>query len=86
MPSVPNLGRRLRQDLEVDPIAVIPHDAKLFGSAANNGQMIAEVEPKGRVAEIFADLANLVTGRSEARKVKRGLFDPLLARLAVKRA
>ena len=41
--------------IEVEPIAIIPHDAKLFGSAANNGQMIAEIEPKGRVAEIFAE-------------------------------
>ena len=37
--------------IEIDPVAVFPHDAKLFGSAANNGQMIAEIEPKGRCAE-----------------------------------
>ena len=28
--------------VETDPTAIIPHDAKLFGAAANNGQMIAE--------------------------------------------
>ena len=54
--------------IEIDPVAVFPHDAKLFGSAANNGQMIAEIEPKGRCAEIFADLANTVAGRSGTRK------------------
>ncbi len=36
--------------IEVEPTCVIPHDAKLFGSAANNGQMIAEIEPKGKTA------------------------------------
>jgi pilus assembly protein CpaE len=87
MPKRPEIPvAEFAKTVEVEPIAIIPHDAKLFGSAANNGQMIAEVEPKGRVAEIFADLANLMTGRAEARKAKRGLFDPLLARLAVKRA
>ena len=59
--------------MEMEPFAVIPHDAKLFGAAANNGQMIAEIEPKGKIAEIFADLANEVAGRGEARKAKRGL-------------
>ena len=30
--------------VETGPTSVIPHDAKLFGAAANNGQMIAEIE------------------------------------------
>lgn len=72
--------------IEVDPIAVIAHDAKLFGSAANNGQMIVEVDAKSKPAEIFLDLANLIAGRAEQRRAKRGLFDPLLAKLAAKRA
>jgi len=72
--------------VELEPLAVIPHDAKLFGSAANNGQMIAEIEPNGKIAEIFADLARAVTGKSEVRKPKRGLFEPLMAKLGRKRA
>src|SRR6185437_10496104 len=39
--------------VETDPTAIIPHDAKLFGAAANNGQMIAEIEPNGKTAQIF---------------------------------
>ena len=66
MPKRPEISvAEFAKTIEVEPIAIIPHDAKLFGSAANNGQMIAEVEPKGRAAEIFADLANLVAGRAE---------------------
>jgi pilus assembly protein CpaE len=72
--------------VEMTPFAVIPYDAKLFGAAANNGQMIAEIEPKGKIAEIFADLANEVAGRGEIRKVKRGLFEPLIAKFVGKRA
>jgi pilus assembly protein CpaE len=72
--------------VEIDPAAILSHDAKLFGAAANNGQMIAEIEPNGKSAEIFVDLASLIAGRAETRKPKRGLFDPLMAKLARKKA
>jgi pilus assembly protein CpaE len=71
--------------IEAEPFAVIPHDAKLFGAAANNGQMIAEIEPKGKVAEAFGDLAAKLAGRAEARGAKRGLFDPFFAKLMGKK-
>jgi pilus assembly protein CpaE len=71
--------------VEVSPTAIIPHDAKLFGSAANNGQMIAEVEAKGKTAEVFADLAATLAGRTEQRKTGRGLLDPIIARLGRKK-
>jgi pilus assembly protein CpaE len=72
--------------VELEPLAVIPHDAKLFGAAANNGQMIAEIDANGKVAEIFADLARAITGKTEVRKVRRGLFEPLMAKFGRKRA
>ena len=71
--------------VEIEPAAVIPHDAKLFGAAANNGQMIAEIEPNGKTAEIFADLASALAGRAEVRKPKRGVLEPLMAKLGRKR-
>ena len=72
--------------VEIDPVAVIAHDAKLFGSAANNGQMIAEVDPKGRTTQIFVQLASVIAGRVDAAKSRKGLFDPLVAKLARVRA
>lgn len=33
------------------PSIIVPFDAKLFGNAANNGQMICEVQAKSKVAE-----------------------------------
>jgi len=71
--------------VETGPTAVIPHDAKLFGAAANNGQMIAEIEPNGKTAQVFADLASALAGRTDVRKPKRGVLDPLIARLGRKR-
>ncbi|MGO8801057.1 MAG: CpaE family protein [Roseiarcus sp.] len=72
--------------VELEPVAVIPHDAKLFGAAANNGQMIAEVDANGKTAEMFADLARVVTGKAEVRRSKRSLFEPLMAKLGRKKA
>jgi pilus assembly protein CpaE len=68
--------------IEMEPTAVIVHDAKLFGSAANNGQMIAEIEPRGKTAEIFSGMASSIAGRTESKKQKRGLFDPFLSKLS----
>lgn len=67
--------------LELQPTAVIPFDAQLFGNAANNGLMIAEADPKNPVAGMFELVARTVTGRIEPRRQKRGALAPLLARL-----
>jgi pilus assembly protein CpaE len=71
--------------VETGPTAIIPHDAKVFGAAANNGQMIAEIEPNGKTAQVFVDLASTLAGRVEARKSKRGVLEPLMAKLGRKK-
>lgn len=72
--------------LGTEIVASIPFDAQLFGTAANNGQMIAEIQATGRTTEIFADLASLAMGRAEPKRAKRTLLEPLMARLQLKRA
>jgi pilus assembly protein CpaE len=66
--------------LEDEPVAIIPFDPQVFGAAANNGQMIAETASSHRTAEIFAELAELLTGRSEPKKQRSGLR-PLIEKL-----
>src|SRR5207253_7180061 len=39
--------------LEDQPVAIIPFEPQIFGAAANNGQMIAEVSNSHRTAETF---------------------------------
>ena len=68
--------------LEVEPLAVIPFDAHLFGTAANNGQVVAEVDPKAAIVESFNVIAQAVSGRQEIRHSKR---QGLLARLRRKK-
>ena len=70
--------------LEDQPVAIIPFEPQLFGAAANNGQMIAEVSASHRSAETFRQLAQILTGRSEVKKAKSGLFTPLLGKLMKK--
>jgi pilus assembly protein CpaE len=67
--------------LEEQPTAVIPFDPQVFGTAANNGQMVAEVSAHHRAAEAFREMAQLLSGRSEVKKLKGGLFTPLLGKL-----
>jgi pilus assembly protein CpaE len=64
--------------LEDQPVAIIPFEPQLFGAAANNGQMIAEVSAKHRSAETFLQLAQLLTGRSEVKKANSSLLSKLL--------
>jgi pilus assembly protein CpaE len=67
--------------LDDEPIAVIPFDPQLFGTAANNGQMVAEVSAKHPTTEIFSHLGQLLTGRAEVKKQKSGILTPLLSKL-----
>ena len=74
------------KSIEIEACGVISFDAKLFGTAANNGQMIAEVESSNKSTEIFEHLARMVTGRSELRKSRRMIFEPLISKLGIKKA
>jgi len=67
--------------LEGDPAAVIPFDPATFGTAANNGQMIAELASNHRVADIFRQIAHLLAGRSEPKRPKANLLTPPLGKL-----
>jgi pilus assembly protein CpaE len=67
--------------LDDQPVAVIPFEPQLFGAAANNGQMIAEISAGHRTAEVFRQLAQQLTGRAEPKKHRSGLIPPLIEKL-----
>ena len=71
--------------LEDKPIAVIPFEPQIFGTAANNGQMIAEFSSGHRTAETFRQLAQVLTGRLEAKKPRSAFIQPFIEKL-LKRA
>jgi pilus assembly protein CpaE len=67
--------------IDDEPVAVIPFEPQVFGAAANNGQMIAELSASHRTAETFRQLAQLLTGRAEAKRPKSTLLPPFLDKL-----
>lgn len=67
--------------LESEPAAIIPFDPQMFGTAANNGQMIAEVSAGHRTAETFLHLAQMMTGRTETKRPRTSLLSPLLGKM-----
>ncbi|GAD59676.1 type II/IV secretion system ATPase TadZ/CpaE, associated with Flp pilus assembly [Brevundimonas abyssalis TAR-001] len=52
--------------LGVHPSLTIPFEPKVFGAAANNGQMILDAAAKSRSAEGFQTLAQIVSRREIA--------------------
>lgn len=72
--------------VDLEPSIVVPFEPRLFGTAGNNGQMIAEVEASSKIAESINDLARIVTGRVEIRKAKKGMLPPFFQRLGRKKA
>ena len=67
--------------LEDEAAAIIPFEPQVFGTAANNGQMIAELSSSHKVAEIFRQLAHDLTGRLESKKTRSSLLSPFLSKL-----
>jgi len=72
--------------LGIDVLSTIPFDAQLFGTAANNGQMIAEVQAGSKATEAFTQIASMLTGRGEAKRSRRSLLEPFVAKLKRRKA
>ena len=69
MPKRPEINARgFTKTIETQPIAVIPFDSRMFGTAANNGQMIAEIAARHRTTKMFLQIAQRLTGRGEGKK------------------
>ncbi|WP_038971337.1 AAA family ATPase [Bradyrhizobium genomosp. III] len=67
--------------IESQPIVSIPFEPQIFGSAANNCQMIAEISANHKSIEMFLQIAQRLTGRSETKKQKSSLLSPLIDKL-----
>jgi pilus assembly protein CpaE len=63
--------------LGLEPSLVIPFDAKTFGQAANNGQMLAEVGGKSKVAEGIGQLAQMISRREPPAPQKSSMLSGL---------
>ena len=64
----------------LEPDLVLPFDAKLFGQAANNGQMVQELNGRAKASEGLARFAELIARREGPAPRPRTLLDRLLGR------
>jgi pilus assembly protein CpaE len=67
--------------IESQPVVSISFEPQIFGSAANNGQMIAEISANHKSIDMFLQIAQRLTGRSETKKQKSSLLSPLIEKL-----
>src|SRR6202030_3994729 len=72
--------------LDGAPVAVVGFEPQMFGTAANNGQMIAEIAASHRVSETFRQLAQVLSGRGEVKRARGHLLTPLLDKLKRRQA
>jgi pilus assembly protein CpaE len=85
MPRRPEIdARRFAKTIESQPIATIPFDPRMFGMAANNGQMIAQIAASHRTTRMFLQIAQRLTGRGETKKPRRSFLSPILKKLRAK--
>ncbi len=79
-PEIP--VKEFAKALQIEPALVLPFDPKLFGKAANNGQMVFEVNPKAKAAEGLAQFAQQLSRRDAVAPAAKSasLFDKLLKR------
>ena len=82
MPKRPEISvREFAKAIESPPIAAIPCDSRLFGTAANNGQMIAELSANHRTSKMLLQIARQLTGRGEAKKPSGSFLSPIIRKL-----
>jgi pilus assembly protein CpaE len=72
--------------LDMELAATVPFDAQLFGTAANNGQMVGELQPGGKFDDLFVNLATSITGRSDAKRKRASVLEPIMAKFTRRKA
>jgi pilus assembly protein CpaE len=71
--------REFAKAIESQPIAAIPFDSKMFGTAANNGQMIAQVAATHKTTTMFLQMAQRMTGHAVTKQAS--FLTPILKKL-----
>ncbi len=86
MPKRPEItATDFAEPLGIEPMAIIPFDPQLFGTAANNGRMLGEMDPKHAVVQIVSQLAHGLTGRGEVKLRKKKGIEQILGRLKLRK-
>ncbi|MFN3624367.1 MAG: CpaE family protein [Hyphomicrobium sp.] len=86
MPKRPEISvKEFESAVGLKTISVIDFDSETFGQAANNGQMIEELNIKAKPAAGFREIAFAISNRRDAQTAKKSSpFAPLLEKLKLK--
>ena len=86
MPKRPEISvKEFETALGIKAISVVDFDAETFGQAANNGQMIEELNAKAKSVAAFREIAHAMTNRRELQVAKKSSpLAPLLEKLKIK--
>jgi pilus assembly protein CpaE len=77
-PEIP--VKEFAKALGVDPVLCLPFDPKLFGQAANNGQMIQDVNPRAKAAEGLSQFTQTLSRRDAPVQKTKSLIERLVKR------
>ncbi|MCK5088655.1 MAG: AAA family ATPase [Hyphomicrobiaceae bacterium] len=86
MPKRPEISvKEFEAALNLEATSVIEFDSEGFGQAANNGQMIEEVNAKAKATVAFREIAMAITHRREVgATTKKSSLTPILEKLKLK--
>ena len=86
MPKRPEISvKEFEAALNLEATSVIEFDSEGFGQAANNGQMIEEVNAKAKATVAFREIAMAITHRREVGATKKkSSLTPILEKLKLK--
>jgi pilus assembly protein CpaE len=86
MPKRPEItAKEFETALGLKALAVIDFDSEGFGQAANNGQMLEELNSNAKAAQDFRGIAMALAHRKEVKVEKKSPLAPLLEKLRLMR-
>jgi pilus assembly protein CpaE len=86
MPKRPEIpAAEFAKAVGVAPSLVIPHDPHSFGLAQSNGQMLFEVAPKSKSAELLAAFAQVILGTDRKSKPSKAVSSSIFRNLPLLR-
>jgi len=86
MPKRPEISiNEFEKALGIPVMSQIDFDIETFGQAANNGQMIEELDPKAKSASEFRNIAMALSHRQEPKVEKKSALAPILEKLKLSR-
>lgn len=86
MPRRPEIASaEFIKTLDARDAVISPFEAKLFGAAANNGQMLEEIDPNAKIVDLLKILGGELMGRSSLTG-RKNIFDTLLGKFGLRQA